>query len=102
MLAEIGTLPLSARIELLTGEEETSMVETTAIVLERPELRKLVEAAGDETGAGVEEVLGNMELEFVPLGTVCVSTGNEEVVFNAITASTEVDEADEVASTAID
>ena len=86
----------------MTGEEETSMVEATAIVLERAELRMLFEATGDETGAEEKEVLVNMGLEFVPLGIVDVSTGNVETVFDVIAASTGVDEADKVVSTATD
>jgi hypothetical protein len=96
------TLPLDAGIEPLMGEEETSMVEVGAIVLKRAGLRMLLEGTGDETGAEEEEVLGSMRLEFVPLGTVGVSSGNEEAVLDVITASTAVDEVNEVVSTTTD
>jgi len=102
MLAKMDTLPLDAGIEILTGEEKTSMVEAEAIVLERAELRMLFEATSDETRAEEEEVLGSMELKFVPLGTVGVSTGNEEAVLDVITASTGVDEVNGVVSTTTD
>lgn len=58
---------------------------------------------GDELGlVEEEEVLGNTEFEFVSLGTVSVSIENEEVVFDAVIASTGVDEANELVSKVTD
>ena len=47
-------------------------------------------------------MLANMGLEFVSLGTVGVSIGDENVAFDAVTACTGVDEASELLSKVTD
>jgi len=98
----MGNLPLDSGIELLKGGEEASLIEAEAVVLKKAGLMMLFEATGDGTRAEEEEVLGDSGFEFVSFGTVSVSIGNEEAVFDAVTASTGVDEVNELVSKATD
>jgi len=84
-----GTVKRLGEAEDGTGDEEVLLPEAEAVAVEK---WLTAELSGTE-----EEVFAKMGFEFVSLGSGDASVWKEEVVFDAIIASTEVDEADEVA-----